>query len=307
LRGAPLFLLDADLRGDDLSERFEGLQRVPGTSVLGDFHYVPVLFRADRRLHRADKALLELLALVLSDVQGTAPRHGLVYHGTDCRLSKVRFSIDLNGAKRLMDELSRLRRGEWQPHLILNDHCPKCEFSTKCHDQALREDNLSLLRGLGQKAMTAYARKGIVTLTQLAHTFPPRRKGKRSGGPSKKRYFALQALALRDHRVYVLGTPNVPDSDAQIYLDLEGTPDEGFVYLIGLIVCEGSTQRAFSFWADNKDQEAAIFEIGASLAQAVPKSKSGKFESPSQIPPLKRRPRKPHGRISRLRVEMGRI
>jgi predicted RecB family nuclease len=103
-----------------------------------------------------------------------------------------------------MGELSQLQRGEVQPRLMLNDHCPTCEFSTKCHEQAVREDNLSLLRGLGQKAITAYARKGILTLTQLAHTFRPRRKGKRSGGPSKKRYFALQALALRDRRVYVL-------------------------------------------------------------------------------------------------------
>ena len=260
LRRGALFLLDADLRRGDISIRFDGLQRVPGSSVLGDFHYVPVLFGADRHLHRTDRALLGLLGLLLSDVQGTAPRYGLVYHGSDCRLSRVRFSADLSGAKSLMGELSRLQRGEVQPRLVLNDHCPTCEFSTKCHEQALREDNLSLLRGLGQKAITAYARKGILTLTQLAHTFRPRRSGKRSVGPSKKRYFALQALALRDRRVYVLGTPAVPTGEVRIYLDLEGTPDDGFVYLVGMIVCEGATQTAFSFWADRKDQEGSIFE-----------------------------------------------
>jgi uncharacterized protein YprB with RNaseH-like and TPR domain len=159
-----------------------------------------------------------------------------------------------------MGELSRLQRGELKPRLTLNDYCPTCEFSAKCHEQAVREDNLSLLRGLGQKAITAYARKGILTLTQLAHTFRPRRKGKRSVSPSKKRHFALQALALRDRRVYVLGTPEIPTGEVQIYLDLEGTPDEGFVYLIGMIVCEGATQTQYSFWADCKDQEASIFD-----------------------------------------------
>jgi predicted RecB family nuclease len=124
----------------------------------------------------------------------------------------------------------------------------------------VREDNLSLLRGLGQKAITAYARKGILTLTQLAHTFRPRRRGRRSGGPGKKRYFALQALALRDRRVYVLGAPDIPTGEVRIYLDLEGIPDDGFVYLIGMIVCEGTTQTAYSFWADSKDQESSIFE-----------------------------------------------
>ena len=124
----------------------------------------------------------------------------------------------------------------------------------------MSEDNLSLLRGLGQKAIAAYARKGILTLTQLAHTFRPRRKGKRSSGPSKKRYYALQALALRDRRVYVLGTPDVPTGDVQIYSDLEGTPDDGFVYLIGMIICEGTTQTAYLLWADTEDEERSIFE-----------------------------------------------
>jgi predicted RecB family nuclease len=121
-----------------------------------------------------------------------------------------------------MAELSLLQEAEVQSRMVLNDHCPTCEFSAKCREQALREDNLSLLRGLGQKAITAYARKGILTLTQLAHTFRPRRRGKRSSAPSKKRYFALQALALRDRRVYA------PDSDwrVRIYLDLEGIPDD---------------------------------------------------------------------------------
>ena len=260
LRSGALFLLDADLQRDSTSIRFDGLQRVPGTSVLGDFHYVPVLFRADRHLHRTDRALLELLGLLLSRVQGTAPTYGFIYHGNDCRRSKVRFSHEPRGAMGLLDELSRLQQGEVQPRLVLNDHCPECEFSGRCREQAIREDNLSLLRGLGQKAIAAYARKGIFTLTQLAHTFRPRRKGKRSGDRSKKRYFALQALALRDRRVYVLGTPDVPTDEVQIYLDLEGTPDDGFVYLIGLIVCDGATQKEYSFWADSKDQELSIFE-----------------------------------------------
>ena len=260
LRGGTPFLLDADVLREGISVHFDGLQRVPGSSALGDFHYAPVLFGSERHLHRADRALLQVLGLLLSDVQGMAPRYGLVYHGSDCRLSRVRFSADLHADKGPLGDLLRLRRGEVQPILVINDHCPSCEFSKRCQDEARREDNLSVLRGLGQKAMTAYARKGIFTLTQLAHTFRPRRKGKRSVGPSKKRYFALQALALRDRRVYVLGTPHIPTDDVRIYLDLEGIPDDGFVYLIGMIVCEGTARMAYSFWADSKDQERSMFE-----------------------------------------------
>ena len=44
-----------------------------------------------------------------------------------------------------------------------------CEFKQRCHLQAKGEDNLSLLRGIGEKEIKNYSRKGIFTLTQLAH------------------------------------------------------------------------------------------------------------------------------------------
>ena len=138
------------------------------------------------------------------------------------------------------------------PRLVLNDHCQVCEFRQRCHEQAVQEDNLSLLRGMGEKEVKGYARKGILTVTQLAHTFRPRRKGKRAGRRTHHRYHALQALAIRDKRIYVFGTPELPDSPVQIYLDIEGEPDEGFVYLIGMIVVEGEQEKRFSFWADSQ-------------------------------------------------------
>jgi predicted RecB family nuclease len=78
--------------------------------------------------------------------------------------------------------------------------------------------------------------------------------------PEQEAVFRTSALALRDRRVYALGTPDIPTSEVRIYLDLEGAPDDGFVYLIGMIICEGATQTAYLFWEDTKDQEASIFE-----------------------------------------------
>jgi predicted RecB family nuclease len=78
-----------------------------------------------------------------------------VYHGPDCRTTTVRFS-------------------ETSPKLILNNHCAICEFRQQCNTQAVQEDNLSLIRGIGEKEIKGYGRKGLFTLTQLAHTFRPR-------------------------------------------------------------------------------------------------------------------------------------
>jgi len=71
---------------------------------------------------------------------------------------------------------------------------------------------------------------------------------------------ALQALALRDKRIYVLGSPTLPRSPVQIYLDIESDPDAEFVYLIGLVIVDQGVTSHDVFWADTKDQEYQIFE-----------------------------------------------
>jgi predicted RecB family nuclease len=260
LRRGDELILDARLIGDAIAMDYPGLQRVRGDSALGHFHYTPILLTGNQHPSPIDRSLAEVPAVLLEDVQAVLPAYGIVYCGPACKAVKVKFSAGLKKAKDLLRTLRPLQTHEAQPRLILNDHCPVCEFSARCHEQAVREDNISLIRGLGQKALAAYARRGILTLTQLAHTFRPRRRGKRTSGQNPKRFHALQALAIRDRRVYVLGAPTVPSGEVVIYLDLEGVPDEGFVYLIGMIVCNGTSQRSYSFWADKKSQERGIFE-----------------------------------------------
>jgi predicted RecB family nuclease len=258
--GAPL-LADATFEDEDLSIHFDALKRAEGTSDLGGHHYLPVLHNHGDRVGRPRKVLLAVLGLLLARVQGVRPATGLVARGSHGRLSKVRLDGTLYRlAEQVLDDLTRLRQGGEPPRLTLNSHCPQCEFRQRCHEQAVREDNLSLLRGIGEKEVKAYARKGIFTLTQLAHTFRPRRKGKRSPARTHHRYHALQALAIRDRRIYFLGTPQLPASPVRVYLDVEGVPDEGFAYLIGMLVVQGDTETRFSFWADSKDQEADIFQ-----------------------------------------------
>jgi predicted RecB family nuclease len=257
-RGAPL-LLGARFEDDALALRFDGLKKVPGPSRLGDFHYAPLLCHEGEKVGREQRLLLGALGLVLAGLQGVLPAAGLVFRGRGCRVARVKLTAALlDRAARALRELRGLRESGEAPRLLLNDHCAACEFRRRCHAQAVQEDNLSLLRGVSEKEVKAYARKGILTVTQLAHTFRPRRKGRRAGRGDRHRH-ALQALAIRDKKTYVFGTPQLPDAPTRVYLDLEGKPDEGFVYLAGVIVAEGGAETRHSFWADGPDQEQGLF------------------------------------------------
>jgi transposase IS66 family protein/RNase H-like protein len=99
----------------------------------------------------------------------------------------------------------------------------------------------------------------VLTLTQLAHTFRPRRRGKRADAPPKLRDHALHALAIRDQTIYVFGAPKLPTAPARIYLDMEGDPEEGFTYLIGFVVYDGERVERHSLWSDDRKGEAEIF------------------------------------------------
>jgi predicted RecB family nuclease len=260
LKAGPLFVLDTVLEDDPVSLHFDGVKRVDDASELGDFHYLPVLFHEGEQVRKEQRLLLEVYGLLLSGIQGRMPASGVVWHGKECRATKVRLGTDPRKAEQVLRELKQMQDGG-PPRLLLNDHCPECEFRRRCHEQVVRDDNLSLLRGVGEKEVKGLARKGIFTLTQLAHTFRPRRKGKRAVRKTHHRYHALQALAIRDKRIYVFGTPEVPDSPVKVYLDVEGVPEEGFVYLIGMVVVrQGGTEERFSFWADSREQEQHIFE-----------------------------------------------
>lgn len=188
------------------------------------------------------------------------PVYGVIWHGNECKATKVRLNADLRKSERLLRDLKDICSAESAPKLMLNGHCQVCEFRQRCNEQALKEDNISLLRSLGVKEIKNYARKGILTVTQLAHTFRPRRKPKRAAQSSKKRYHALQALAIRDKRIYVFGTPELKASPVAIYLDVESTYEQGSVYLIGMIVVENGSETRHSLWADNQSQEQNIFD-----------------------------------------------
>lgn len=258
-QGLP-FILEATLEDDIYSISFDGLKRVQGKSILGDFHYIPMLSYARRRIHKEQRLLLELLGVLISQIQGAMPNSGIIWHGKECKPTVIRLNPDQRMIGQFIQNLRDLFTNESPPKLILNSHCQMCEFRQRCQDQAVQEDNISLIRGISEKEIKKNAKKGIFTATQLAFTFRPRRKGKNSEHTSSGHSYPLKALAIRDKRIYIFGAPELPDQPVCFYLDVENDPETDFVYLIGLIVSENGAEKALYYWADDKDQEAKIFE-----------------------------------------------
>jgi predicted RecB family nuclease len=242
------------LDGSDVRMQFDGLRRSDGPSSLGAFHYEPVLVLAREKVTTGDKLLLGVQALLLEEVQGRQPGTGRIVHGSNGKQSRV--SLPLARAESVLAEVRRLEAAA--PKMVLNDHCQACEFQARCLAQAQRDDDISLLRGLGEKEIRNYHRRGIFTVTQLSRDFRLRRGNGQQVRP--RRYPSLQAMAIRDKKILILGAPQMPDGPVRIYLDLEGDPDRDFVYLLGMTVKGNGLQEQHSFWADTKEEEGRLLE-----------------------------------------------
>ena len=204
LKTGTAFLVNAILEDERVSLALDGLQRTAGPSKLGDFHYVPVLFSEGRSVHKQHRTLLDVYALLLSRLQGRAPGSGIIWHGKEAGPPGYVSTRTRERPSACWRNFARYR----PRRQVLNDHCAVCEFRQRCHELAVQEDNISLLRGLDEKEVRGYARKGVLTVTQLAHTFRPRRKSKRPPNKSYHHYHALQAMAIRDSSVYVSARRN---------------------------------------------------------------------------------------------------
>jgi predicted RecB family nuclease len=251
-------ILDGIFETDLISLHIEGLQRVPGSSDIGEFHYLPLVFRSDAEAHETPRVLLDVYGVILSRLQGRVPDKGIICRGTG-KASTVQLSPGLKRGKRILDALSEKQQAGHPPTLILNKHCQICEFQSRCYAQAVEEDNISLLRGLSQTEILRLRKNGIFTINQLSYTFRPRRIKKRAKKQTLPHYFALQARALREKHVFLHGCPHLNVKNVRIYMDFEGTRTGRSCYLIGILVVHAGDIQRRSFWADGEDGEAQIF------------------------------------------------
>ena len=262
IRNRLTLILDATADDADGSSRLDALERTPAGV------YTPVLLAPRRGVEADDRMRLAFGAAVLARVQGSQPDTGRIVHGPQFKSSRVSLPVLRGPVRESVRQIRALQDSSTPPPLLLNRHCPECEFRKSCRATAVEKDDLSLLRGLSAKEIGVLHGRGIFTVTQFSHTFRPSRlkRVKETGG---RREHALQALAVREKKVYIARRPRLPDGKVRAYLDVEGLPDRDFYYLIGLSVEGGEGVRRWNFWADREADEPGIWTAFLEAAQGL--------------------------------------
>lgn len=238
---------------------FDALQRVPGSSTVGEFHYIPVLFHETERPSQRQRSILEIQALILTGLQRKEPEFGILFHGISCHVKKIRMKLNDGKSRLMLKDIMEIQGGK-QPRFRLNAHCRICEFYQRCYADTKAKDDLSLLHRMSEKQISKYNKRGIFTLTQLSCTFRARKSRKNSLQKPQPYQHALKALAVREQKVYVYGTPALPVCNTRIYFDVEGDEERRFSYLLGMVVQTEGKEETYSFWADTQKEERQMYE-----------------------------------------------
>src|SRR5712691_5295142 len=262
LRKGSAVLINAPLQVDGFAANCGVLTRVEGTSTFGKHSYEPSIFVGTHSISIEQQLALSYVGYVLAQLQSTSPAVGRII-GMDGKSHTVKLGGSAKALRPLLEPLH-----EWitvnspkPPPIVLNKHCPLCPFQRSCLAQAEQEDNLSLLNGVTARVMRQYEKKGIFTVKQLSYLFKPRKRKKGSRKPPPVTHkVELQALAIREKKIYLQELPTLSRQPVELFVDMEGVPDRGLYYLIGMVVCQGHTTEHHAFWADTDKDERHIWQ-----------------------------------------------
>ena len=254
------YLFNVSIESTEISAKIDAIEKITTQSKLGNFLYIPILILPHFKVSKIDKLQLAFCSLLLADLQDKQPEFGKILYGYPQKALKVKLDNLLRETHSLINEIKKQLIEGQPPKLILNRHCQICEFRDSCLENAIKENNLSLLRGLKEKEIKSLNGQGIFTVLQLSYTFRPRRKRKKTTRIMDRHYHALKALAIREEKVYIYKKPFIPTTKVNIYLDVEGDPDRNLYYLIGMIVDNGKSLEKYSYWINDENAKEETIE-----------------------------------------------
>ena len=254
-----------------LETEIHAVERVPSEGRGRPPQFIPIRCIFRNKISEDDKLLLAFDALVLSEATGRHISSGKIIHGDDHSVVKVKTAALSGEVRKRIDRISALLSSPTPPDLVLNRHCGECEFQNRCRQKAIEADELSLLSGMSEKDRKKLRSKGVFTVTQLSYTFRPRRRPKRMRDKREKYHHSLKALAVREKKIHIVGRPELKIDGTPVYLDVEGLPDRGFYYLIGVRIGSGDSAVHHSLWADTVADEGEIWREFLAILETVEK------------------------------------
>lgn len=253
-------LIKATLKAEGLEAYCDVLTQIESSSSLDGSSYEPTIVVGTYSISKEQELQLVFTGFVLGQMQKKLPVAGHIVR-LGGQVDELKLEPHYNVLERFLDPMREWLRAAPAdpPPVILNRHCPSCQFRALCTEKAETEDDLSLLDRVTPKVMQRYHKKGIFTVTQLSYTFKPRRSRKQRKKATTPHKLELQALAVRTNKIYIQELPVLSRQSVALFLDIEGIPDQRCYYLFGLLVYDNGGRSYYPFWGETAQDEERIW------------------------------------------------
>lgn len=246
--------------------RVQNLQATPHAvlrqSLIKSVHatiFSPIRYFPENKLSKKHKLLAAFDAMVISKALEKQIGNAIIIHGDKGVAFTIKAPLLIDEIDKITSQIVTVLQESSPPELILNQHCPECEFQKFCRETAVNKNELSLLANLAVKERTRLNRKGIFTVNQLSYTFRPRRRSKHLANKPEKYHHSLKALAIRENKIHVIGNPQLIIQGTPVYFDVEGLPDRNIYYLIGIRAEQKGNILKHYLWSDSDEDTATLW------------------------------------------------
>jgi len=143
------------------------LERAPGRSTLGEFHYIPGDVKSAKTTRSDAVFQVGFAALLLETVQGRRPETGFLILGDGRReeleLGAIRCTVDDAVAR-----TEEVARGEAATSPFFSPACARCRWRGTCLPRLEEARDLSFVHGVTRARRRVLLRHGVATIDALA-------------------------------------------------------------------------------------------------------------------------------------------
>ena len=264
------------------------LVKHPGTSLFGDWLYVPISIRLGKRPKLDYQIVAAFHAYVLAAVQGVIPE-------TSWLILRQKGNYAVNLEQRLpqmqeilSDYLTTLQSPYEPDVFIARQKCNLCQWYSYCHEIAQSRQHLSLLPGVTPSRYTRLQDINLTTVESLAQAAPqsleiyPEFSEGIASQVIQQAHSTLKNQAFLRHKIPnsrpqferpIRHSPSFVDqAPVELYFDIEAQPELNLDYLHGVLVVDrrSNTEHFHSFLAESEADEETIWKQFLELVWTYP-------------------------------------
>ncbi len=239
-RGEPLIYqgsINAEINCITYRGRPDLLERIKGTSNLGDWRYRPIDIKSSGSVKPLQRCQLIIYGWILDAILGTDTDTGEIINREGKHLP-VDLTTPKDQAKvaQMCSAIAEIMKGK-RPPINVSSGAKNSPWYKEMLREAISIQDISLIYKLDGRSIATLHETGISTVPQLLNAdiqaLPPI-----PFAPAERlRRAQLQAQSLVENRLIWLDTPDLgPDADLMLYFDIEGDPWKKVEYLFGFWV-----------------------------------------------------------------------